>query len=552
MKTPPLFLLAVLCAAFAAAQAPSIRASSSQEMQTKVALEGLLENRLETVLRKMLGSEEVFVIANADIATDADRPESEVLPGVMIKKTLSSPAPLELPASLVKRVSLAIYMGRSMSDEDVESARKTAERMIGFKPERGDAVSVERLGAPREAKAPPPSASWLERALEPRNILLLAGLLTAFAALLFVTRKFFEPFLQVLREAVSGLSAARSAPAAEAAARAERTEPDEDRLAAPAPAPAPAAARVDAQGQERKLPFAFVTEKDLPALAMLIPDSADLAAAMVVQYLQPALASKFLGAMSPLRREKVLGYMGKAVLIDQAGVRELEESVLSRIDYIMGGEEKLVSLLDSSSTGLQAEMLATLEQQDPELGQRQFGLGPAVWIERDDFMEDPPKKFFRMAPGREVRLRNAYLVTCTGVDKSADGQITAVRCTVDPATRGGDAPDGRKVKSTIHWVSAKHAVDAEVRMYDRLFTVENPASQHGKDFRIFVNPDSLKVVPAVKAEPSVRELPQGSRFQFERIGYFCVDRDTTSEKLVLNKSRNCCRLGVMSLIIWGF
>jgi len=370
MKTPPLFLLAVLCAAFAAAQAPSIRASSSQEMQTKVALEGLLENRLETVLRKMLGSEEVFVIANADIATDADRPESEVLPGVMIKKTLSSPAPLELPASLVKRVSLAIYMGRSMSDEDVESARKTAERMIGFKPERGDAVSVERLGAPREAKAPPPSASWLERALEPRNILLLAGLLTAFAALLFVTRKFFEPFLQVLREAVSGLSAARSAPAAEAAARAERTEPDEDRLAAPAPAPAPAAARVDAQGQERKLPFAFVTEKDLPALAMLIPDSADLAAAMVVQYLQPALASKFLGAMSPLRREKVLGYMGKAVLIDQAGVRELEESVLSRIDYIMGGEEKLVSLLDSSSTGLQAEMLATLEQQDPELGQR--------------------------------------------------------------------------------------------------------------------------------------------------------------------------------------
>ncbi len=202
----------------------------------------------------------------------------------------------------------------------------------------------------------------------------------------------------------------------------------------------------------------------------------------------------------------------------------------------MGVMNPLKVIIENLPEGHEDVLDVVNNPENPDAGRRKVPFSRDLYIEREDFMEDPPKKFFRMAPGREVRLRNAYLVTCTGVDKSADGQITAVRCTVDPATRGGDAPDGRKVKSTIHWVSAKHAVDAEVRMYDRLFTVENPASQHGKDFRIFVNPDSLKVVPAVKAEPSVRELPQGSRFQFERIGYFCVDRDTTSEKLVLNKT----------------
>lgn len=335
-----------------------MRSSSSQEMQTKVALEGLLENRLETILRKMLGSDEVFVIVNAEIVTDADRPEVEVLPGVMVKKTPASPAPLELPASLVKRVSLAIYVGRALPAEDVESARKTAERMIGFKPERGDSVSVERLGAPREPKTA--SSHWLDRSLEVRNLLLLACLLTAGASLVFLSRKFFDPFIQVLREAVAGLLAARTAPAA--AAGVDRRDD------APA-APEPAAARLDAQDPQRKLPFAFVTERDLPSLLLLIPEQADLAAAMVVQYLPPALAARFLGAMSPVKREKVLSYMGKSVLIDQSGVRELEESILSRIDYIMGGEEKLVSLLDSSSTSLQAEILAIMEQQDPELGQ---------------------------------------------------------------------------------------------------------------------------------------------------------------------------------------
>ncbi|MEK7384384.1 MAG: hypothetical protein AAB262_14000, partial [Elusimicrobiota bacterium] len=238
MKIPLTFLLAILCAA------PAVRASSSQEMQTKVALEGLLEHRLETVLRKMLGSDEVFIIANAEIVTDADRPEVEILPGVMAKKTPASPAPLELPASMVKRVSLAIYVGRTLSAEDVEAARKTAERMIGFKPERGDAVSVERLGVPRE-----PPSNRLERALEPRNLLLLACLLTACGALLFIARRFFDPFLQVLREAVGGLQAARTAP--DEARHADPQGPDAARAAAE-----PATA-VDGQGPARKLPFAF-------------------------------------------------------------------------------------------------------------------------------------------------------------------------------------------------------------------------------------------------------------------------------------------------------
>jgi glutaminyl-tRNA synthetase len=201
----------------------------------------------------------------------------------------------------------------------------------------------------------------------------------------------------------------------------------------------------------------------------------------------------------------------------------------------MGVMNLLKVIIDNLPEGHEDVLEVVNNPENPGAGRRKVPFSRELYIEREDFMEDPPKKFFRMAPGREVRLRNAYLVTCTGVDKAADGHITAVRCTVDPATRGGDAPDGRKVKSTLHWVSARHAVDAEVRIYDRLFTVENPASQDGKDFRIFVNPDSLKVVRA-KVEPTVKELPALSRFQFERQGYFCVDKDSTAEKLVLNKT----------------
>jgi len=156
-------------------------------------------------------------------------------------------------------------------------------------------------------------------------------------------------------------------------------------------------------------------------------------------------------------------------------------------------------------------------------------------IERDDFREDPPKKFFRLAPGREVRLRGAYFVTCTGVDKNAAGEVIGLRCTYDPATRGGDAPDGRKVKGTIHWVSAAHAVDAEVRLYDRLFASEDP-SDEGRDPLTDLNPNSLEIVHGAKVEPALREATPAQRFQFERQGYFSVDPDSQPGALVFNRT----------------
>ena len=149
-------------------------------------------------------------------------------------------------------------------------------------------------------------------------------------------------------------------------------------------------------------------------------------------------------------------------------------------------------------------------------------------------MESPPKEFYRLAPGREVRFRNAYLVTCKDVVKEG-GQVVELRCIVDPKTRGGDAPDGRKVRSTIHWVSVAHAGDAEVRLYDRLFTAPDPMGQGG-DFKTFLNPASVETLAGCKVEPAVRALKPFDRFQFERLGYFCVDPDTTEDRLVLNRT----------------
>jgi glutaminyl-tRNA synthetase len=157
-----------------------------------------------------------------------------------------------------------------------------------------------------------------------------------------------------------------------------------------------------------------------------------------------------------------------------------------------------------------------------------------LWIERADFMENPPKKFFRLAPGREVRLRGAYFVTCTGVEKDAAGNVVELRCSYDPATRGGDAPDGRKVKATLHWVSATHALDVEVRLYDRLFNTELPGSQH--DYLADLNPASLDVLQGCKLEPSVADAASGTRYQFERLGYFCVDPDSRPGALVFNRT----------------
>jgi len=171
---------------------------------------------------------------------------------------------------------------------------------------------------------------------------------------------------------------------------------------------------------------------------------------------------------------------------------------------------------------------------DPLLGTRKVPFAKTIFIEREDFLEDPPKKFFRLAPGREVRLRSAYFITCTSVVKDDAGNIVELHATYDPATRGGDSSDGRKPKATLHWVAADHAIDCEVRLYDRLFKSENP--EESGNFLDDLNPQSLQVVTAAKLEPSVRGTQPQSRFQFERLGYFCVDSDSTSERLVFNRT----------------
>jgi len=183
----------------------------------------------------------------------------------------------------------------------------------------------------------------------------------------------------------------------------------------------------------------------------------------------------------------------------------------------------------------QVEQLdAVNSPEDEAAGTRQISFGREIYIERDDFMEDAPKKFFRLAPGREVRLRYAYYVTCTDVIKDDAGEIVELRCTYDPETKGGDSPDGRKVKGTLHWVSAKTAIDAEIRLYNHLFTDENPGKL--ENFLDAINPDSMEVLRECKLEASLENWPSGNTVQFERMGYFATDPDSAEGALVFNRS----------------
>jgi glutaminyl-tRNA synthetase len=205
----------------------------------------------------------------------------------------------------------------------------------------------------------------------------------------------------------------------------------------------------------------------------------------------------------------------------------------------MGVLRPLKVVIENFRKGEVDELDAVNNPEDAAAGTRKVPFTREIYIERDDFMEEPPKKFFRLAPGREVRLRYAYFITCTQVIKDqATGEIIELRCTYDPATRGGDAPDGRKVKATLHWVSAEHAVDAEVRLYDHLFSVENPAAvKDGEDFQASLNPNSLEVLSGCKLEPSLATAAPGSLYQFERLGYFCVDTvDSKADALVFNRT----------------
>jgi glutaminyl-tRNA synthetase len=214
----------------------------------------------------------------------------------------------------------------------------------------------------------------------------------------------------------------------------------------------------------------------------------------------------------------------------------LREDLNKRAPRVMAVLHPLRVVMDNYPEGQVEQMEAVNNPEDESMGRRSVPFSRVLYIEQDDFREDPPKQYFRLAPGREVRLRYGYLVTCTGVVKDAAGQVTEVHCSYDPATRGGNAPDGRKVKSTIHWVSAEHAIDAEVRLYDNLFTREDPNEvEEGQDFTANLNPHSLQTVNA-KLEPSLRGAKTGTGYQFERLGYFSVDPDSTPEKPVFNRT----------------
>jgi len=216
----------------------------------------------------------------------------------------------------------------------------------------------------------------------------------------------------------------------------------------------------------------------------------------------------------------------------------LREDLNKRAPRVMAVLRPLRLVIDNYPEDLVEEMEAVNNPEDPGMGTRKVPFSKVLYIERDDFREDPPPQYYRLAPGREVRLRYAYFVKCTGVVKDErTGEVIEIHCTYDPATRGGNAPDGRRVKATIHWVSAAHAIDAEVRLYEQLFTRPIPGGEHEDgNFLDDLNPNSLEVLAGAKLEPSLRGAEVGSRYQFERLGYFCVDPDSRPERPVFNRT----------------
>ena len=253
--------------------------------------------------------------------------------------------------------------------------------------------------------------------------------------------------------------------------------------------------------------------------------------------------------ISGLRRR---GYTPEAIraFIEAVGVAKTESMVdiallehhirqdlNKRAPRVMGVLNPLKVVITNYPEGQIEQLEAVNNPEDPQAGTRLIPFSREIFIEREDFMEDPPRKFFRLAPGREVRLRYGYFIKCEQVIKDENGEITELRCTYDPETRGGYAPDGRKVRGTLHWVSAAHALDAEVRLYDRLFTKANPLDHdEGEDFTDFINPDSIQILSSCKVEPSLADAAPGDRVQFERRGYFCVDPDTNAGALVFNRT----------------
>jgi glutaminyl-tRNA synthetase len=241
----------------------------------------------------------------------------------------------------------------------------------------------------------------------------------------------------------------------------------------------------------------------------------------------PAAAIRdFIGRVGVARSDNLV----EVALLEHC-VRELLNRIAPRRMAVL---RPLKVVITNYPEGQSERFEAINNPEDPAAGTRPVTFGRELWIERDDFMEDPPKKFFRLAPGREVRLRYAYLITCTEVVKDAAGEVALLRCTYDPATRGGDAPDGRKVRATLHWVAAGHALPAEIRLYDHLFARESPGAD--SDFLADLNPASLELLTGSMVEPALAEAAPGEPLQFERQGYFCRDPDGTPERPVFNRT----------------
>jgi glutaminyl-tRNA synthetase len=215
----------------------------------------------------------------------------------------------------------------------------------------------------------------------------------------------------------------------------------------------------------------------------------------------------------------------------------VREDLNKRAPRVMAVLRPLKVVIDNYPDDQVEEMDAVNNPEDAKAGSRKVPFSRVLYIDHDDFREDPPKQYYRLSPGREVRLRYGYFITCKSVVKNDKGEVVEVHCTYDPATRGGNAPDGRKVKSTIHWVSAAHAIAAEVRIYENLFSKEDPSEvEEGKDVLDNLNPNSLEVLTHAKLEPSLANAVAGGRYQFERLGYFCVDPDSKPGRPVFNRT----------------
>ncbi len=232
-----------------------------------------------------------------------------------------------------------------------------------------------------------------------------------------------------------------------------------------------------------------------------------------------------------------IGVAKRDSMVDRALLEHcLREDLNKKAQRVMAVLKPLKVVIENYPDGQIEELDAINNPEDASMGSRKVPFSKVIYIERDDFMENPPKKFFRLAPGREVRLRYSYFVTCTDVIKDDNGDIVELRCSYDPATRGGAAPDGRSPKATIHWVSAAHAVDAEVRLYDSLFTKEDPSDAPDGNFLLNLNPESLKILTGCKMEPMLANVQPEDRFQFERLAYFCVDPDSKPGSPIFNRT----------------